>query len=114
MTRIRLDHNGTLVLSREALGSAPVRRELQPRHPAEAGYVCGDEPKLVSERARGDPEVIRTEQLSTTPEVSGQSTVGQSRFFVDGQEDVEISHHPQNRVISVLAGIVRIIISRLR
>jgi len=56
----------------------------------------------VSERARGDPEVVRAEQLSTTPEVSGQSTVGQSRFFVDGQEDVEISHHPQNRVISVL------------
>ncbi len=56
----------------------------------------------MSERARRDPEVIRTKQLSTTPEVSGQSTVGQSRFFVDGQEDVEISHHPQNRVISVL------------
>ncbi len=45
----------------------------------------------MSERARGDPEVIRAEQLSTTPEVSGQSTIGQSRFFVDGQEDVEIS-----------------------
>ena len=34
--------------------------------------------------------------------MSGHSTVGQSRLFVDGQEDVQISHQPQNRVISVL------------
>ncbi len=82
--------------------SASVGDDLQFGNPAEAGCVCREERKLVPERARGDPEIIRAKELSPTPQLPGQSTVGQSRFFVDGQEDAEISHRPQNRVIGVL------------
>ena len=55
----------------------------------------------MSEGARGDPQVVRSEKLPSTSEVSGQPTVGQSRFFVDGEEDVQVPHHPQNRVVGV-------------